>query len=307
MIIGAIDIGGTKIALGLVDDTGRLLAKRVMGTSAETGLMNGLSRIEGHLRELSRQCGVDMEGIGIACTGPVDPETGELAPNAFLPGWEGRGLVQGLADCFHLPLAMENDADAAALAEGRWGQGKGHHCFLYLTVSTGIGGGLLIDGRLFRGAGGAHPEIGHHAIDPSGPLCESCGAHGCWEVLCAGPAIARRYQILRGGAMEQAANARQVCDLARQHDPLAVRVVNETARYLGMGIANLITLFTPDYISLGGGVMTSWDLFEPEVRETVRRSCGLVPYQRTLIQPASLGSDTNLLGAAQAWFHRFHI
>ena len=307
MIVGAIDIGGTKIAVGLVDDQGHLLAKQTMETAANQGLAYALQRINQSLMALQTQTGAAIHGIGIACTGPVDPFSGELTVNSFLPGWEGSGLVQGLTNQFNLPLAMENDADAAALAEGFWGSGKDCKSFIYLTVSTGIGSGLILNGQLYRGVDGAHPEVGHQTLDPSGPLC-FCGSHGCWEVLASGPAMLNWYlsEVPESSHKSDILDARQICDLARQGDTLAQRTVAREGYYLGLGLANLITLFTPDCIALGGGVMKSWDLFEPVVRQIIKQNCGLVPYKKTRIALASLGADVNLLGAGQAWFHRYH-
>lgn len=306
MIIGAIDIGGTKISVGLVNEKGRLLDKRVMPTDPENGLPGAVKRILHNLELMSTLTGAILEGIGIGCTGPVDPQTGSLAVNSFLPGWEGTGLVDGLNKSLKLPLVMENDADAAVLAEGRWGSGASLHCFIYVTVSTGIGGGMLVDGQLYRGAGGAHPEIGHHLIDPSGPLC-NCGFHGCWESLASGPALTRWYldHLPAGQARPVNLDARQVCLQAEAGQSLARQAVERTGAYIGMGLANLITLFTPDRISMGGGLVNSWHMFEPIVSRIIQNSCGLVPAERTQIAPASLGPDIGLLGAAQAWFQRY--
>ena len=308
MIAGAIDIGGTKISVGLVDDTGRLLGNCVMPTSAGLGLPNAIRRIADALRSLAEANNAHLNGIGIGCTGPVNPHTGELALNSFLPGWEGLGLKQELEQAFHLPVAIENDADAAALAEGYWGTGKGCHCFIYVTISTGIGGGILLDGSLYRGAAGAHPEIGHHLVDPSGPAC-FCGVHGCWESMASGMALARWYrghsQLLPDGQIQAVdLDARQISVLAEAGDALARTAMARAGSYIGIGLANLVTLFMPDRIALGGGMVNSWPVFEPIVRETVRQNCGLVPYQRTIIAPAALGIDTGLLGAARVWFQR---
>lgn len=301
MIVAAIDIGGTKIAVGLVDEQGTLLGKIAMQTSAAEGLTSGLTRIQESILKLQHEYTAEIQGIGIACTGPVNPVTGELAPNTFLPGWQGTGLVDGLARSFALPIAMENDADAAALAEFRWGSGAGCSNFIYLTVSTGIGAGLIVNDRLYRGVQGAHPEVGHHTIDPSGPQC-FCGSHGCWEVLASGPALAKWYNT---HFVTAELDAQQICELARSGHLLAQKAVDREAFYLGLGLANLITLYTPDRISLGGGVMRSWDLLEPAVREIIQSNCGLVPFEKTQIAFASLGPDVNLLGAAQAWYHRY--
>jgi len=308
MTVAALDIGGTKIAVGLVTEQGNLLAKEVMPTSADAGLQNSLDRISAAIRKLQQDQHLTIEGLGIACTGPVDPLTGSLsAANAFLPGWEGLGLVNGLRKQFDLPIAIENDADAAALAEGRWGAGKDGEVFLYVTVSTGIGSGLIIHQRLFRGVDGAHPEMGHHTVDSSGPEC-FCGAHGCWEVMASGPAMIRWFQQEAKGKPQyaQVQSAADICALAVSGNELALRCVDREATYLGIGLANLITLFTPNLIALGGGVMRSWPLFKDRVEQVVKQNCGLVPFEKTRIELASLGSDVNLLGAGQAWFHRYH-
>jgi glucokinase len=186
---------------------------------------------------------------------------------------------------------LENDADAAALGEWAWGAGMEAHRFLYVTVSTGIGAGLVVDGRIYRGVEGAHPEIGHHVIDPSGPLC-FCGAHGCWEIMASGPALAVRAGL---------PSALEVCRAAEAGDPAAIRAVEQEARYLGLGFANLVTLFTPDIIAVGGGVMHSRHLFWEKIGQTIRENCGLVPYEKTRLVPARLGAQVGLAGAAQVW------
>lgn len=303
MIVGAVDIGGTKIATGLMDESGRLIDSTQMPTRAELGVGSAVERITASLRSMQDRHQVSIGGIGIGCTGPVDAFTGELGDIDFLPGWQGKELIEGLTAAFQVPAALENDADAAALAECNWGSGRGSGVFLYVTISTGIGIGIVINGRLFRGTGGAHPEIGHQVIDPDGPLC-FCGAHGCWESLASGPALARYYNSLVMNKKTEPLDARAVCELAAQGDRTAGQAVAHHARYLAIGMANLVTVFAPDQIALGGGLMNAWALFEPTVRETIRSSCGLVPHQRTKLGLASLGPNIALLGAGQVWFHR---
>ncbi len=195
---------------------------------------------------------------------------------------------------------MENDADAAALAEAKWGAGRGRTSLLYVTISTGIGAGLVLDGRLYRGAGGSHPEMGHHIIDPSGPLCY-CTTRGCWESLASGPAL-EEWVHANGGARDL--TARNICQLAREGDLLMVRAVEREAHYLGLGLANLVTMFCPDCIVLGGGMMKSADLILPGALEVVKRICTQVPAEKTSIVLAGLGDRTGLLGGACAWLHR---
>ena len=294
-MIGAIDIGGTKFAVGLVSEAGEVLARSETASRPEREANAGISNIIDMLRTLSSQIGETLTGIGIGCTGPVYPLAGELGNIQFLPGWEGINLVQRMQDAFGVSAAIENDADAAALGESVWGAGKGTQRFIYLTVSTGIGGGFVSDGQLYRGVDGSHPEMGHHVIDPSGPKC-FCGAHGCWESLASGPALAQRGRRT---------TAREVCEAARRGDADARAAIEQEGMYLGLGLANLITMFVPDRIALGGGVMQSRELFWDKMLATIRTMCGLVPYEKTQILPAALGRDVALLGAAQVWIKRF--
>lgn len=303
MIVGAVDIGGTKIALGLVDETGRILARQEFPTAPERGPQAGVERMVAGLGRLAAGVGTRLTAIGIGCTGPVDPATGLLGPNEFLTGWEGLNLIEVFSGAFSARVGVENDADAAALAEARWGAGKGRKRFVYITISTGIGGGILLDGRLYRGVEGAHPEVGHHTLDPSGPAC-SCGARGCWESLASGPAMAAWFKDQSANLASLPGNldAGKVCQLAREGNLLALRAVQREAYYLGLGIANLITFFTPETIALGGGVMQSWPLFEPGARRVIRQTCGMVPHEKTEVILASLGADTVLVGAACVGF-----
>jgi len=308
-MIGAIDIGGTKIAAGIVNETGQILARAESPTDSARSFADGLKQMTTLLRETAAQVGAaaQLRGIGIGCTGPVNPQTGTLGHVEFLPEWSGANLVAELEREFGVTAAIENDADAAALGEAAWGAGRGAHSFIYITVSTGIGGGLVIDGHLYRGVDGAHPEIGHHVIDPSGPLC-FCGAYGCWESLASGLALARFFKTdgdLDGLSAFENLDARSICAAAERGDPRALAAVAREARYLGLGLANLITLFIPDVIALGGGLMNSRHLFWGKIQETIRANCGLVPFEKVRLVPAALGPQTGLAGAAQVWLHHF--
>ena len=295
-MIGAVDIGGTKIAVGVVDDGGRIVTRSECPTAPERGFPEGVRRIVGMLRETA----AEVHGIGIGCTGPVDPFTGVMGSVDLLPGWQGGALVDELAEVFGVPVAMENDADAAALAEAAWGAGRGKRRFLYVTVGTGIGVGIVLDGALYRGVDGSHPEIGHQVIDASGPLCY-CGAHGCWESLASGPAIAAWAKTRIDGPP----STRQLCQMAEAGDAAALAAMERQGYYLGLGLANLVTMFCPDMIALGGGVMESSHLFLERAREVIRQICTLVPSDKAELAVASLGADTALAGAAQVWHHRF--
>jgi len=305
-MIGAVDIGGTKISVGMVDQNGCILARAECPTTPERGLGDGLNRIADMLRTTATQASGELCGIGVGCTGPVNPMNGTIGDVKFLPGWEGANIVHELSKRFIVEVAIENDADAGALGEAAWGSGQGASSFIFVTVGTGIGGGIVFNGRLYRGVNGAHPEIGHHVIDPSGPAC-FCGANGCWESFASGPAMVQwlRENFPQSPLSSEPLEARDICVAAEQGDPQAQEVVERTGYFLGLGMANLITLFTPEVLAFGGGLMSSYHLFEDKIHETIRANCGLVPNEKTRVLPAMLGPDTGLIGAARVWAHHF--
>jgi glucokinase len=301
-----VDIGGTKIAVGIVDEKGSVLWRVDAPTEAERGYSVGLQKITEMLREVSRRSGAAIRGIGIGSTGMLDPIRGEWSDVDFLPGWERKNPVKDLSRAFGVSAAMENDGDAGALAEAYRGAGKGKRRVVYVTVGTGIGGGIILDGQLYRGVAGSHPEIGHHVMEASGPEC-TCGFRGCWEALAAGSAMEKWYEENRPAAERDGkpVSARQICELARKRNEFAKRTVDREGLYLGLGLANLIGLFVPDVIVLGGGMMQSADLYLGKIREVIRSGCRFVPAEKTEIVLAALGEEANLIGAAMAWQHRY--
>jgi glucokinase len=300
-MLGAVDIGGTKIAVGAVRDDGTIVTQCECPTDSAKGFPHAIERIKQMLHGVSSD-GSKFKGVGIACPGPLDPATGIIGDVGTLPGWQGGNLVAELEREFGVTIAVENDADAAALAEAKWGTAKDHQSFIYVTISTGIGGGIILSGQLYRGVGGAHPELGHQVIDSAGPLCY-CGSRGCWESLASGSAMVSwmREQYPN----DSAASASEICQRARMGDPPALRVLERQSYYLGLGLANLVTLFAPDVIALGGGLMKSSSLFLEGALAVVQKTCTQVPVEKTRITIASLGQDVGLLGAAQAWLCRY--
>jgi glucokinase len=305
-VIGAVDIGGTKIAVGMVDGDGKVLARLERPTAADLGYAHALGNITDMLRTTAQTAKTTISGIGIGSTGPVYPLTGEIGEVNFFPEWKGQNPVKDLTGIFAVKAAMENDGDAAALGEAGWGAGKNKKRLVYVTIGTGIGTGLIFDGKLYRGVDQAHPEIGHHIIDPSGPPC-LCGFRGCWESLAAGPAMVTwlESEAPADYAYRDELTAKRICELAVEGDELARRAVERETRYLGLGLANLVTLFAPDAIVLGGSVMKSANLFLPGIRKIINESCKLVPFERSELALASLGDAANLIGAARVWHHRF--
>ncbi|HEX8817492.1 MAG TPA: ROK family protein [Terriglobales bacterium] len=304
-MIGGVDIGGTKIAVGVVDDHGHVLAKAECPTDVSRGFDHAMQRVQQLLAQCEQRAGGKMQGIGIGSAGPVDPISGFLGDVNNLPGWKGGNPVEVLSREFGVPAAMENDADAAALGELYWGAGKAKGSFLYVAVGTGIGVSVILDGKIYRGAKGFHPEIGHHILDPSGPAC-TCGVRGCWESLAAGPAITNWLREITPPNYDgRNLTAREIFERAQDSDEWARRAVEREAYYLGLGLANLITIFAPESIVLGGSVMKSADLFLGQMKEVIAQKCRLVPVADVSITLASLGADAGLIGAAQVWQHRF--
>ena len=306
-LIGAVDIGGTSIGVGLVNASGTLVADTDLPTDAGRGCESAVSRIAEALRRLLAGAGRGgtLAGIGVGCTGPVDAANGTVLDVDFLPGWQGCNLAQALGRALGVRVALENDANAFALGEWAFGEGRDCRHFACVTVGTGIGVAVIHEGKLLRGVDGAHPEIGHHVIDPAGPPC-FCGANGCWEVLARGPAIAQRYRdaVAATGAARPDCTAETVCALARSGDAAARREIEREAGYLALGVANLVTIFAPEAIVLAGSVMDSADLFLERIRERVRESCRLVPAARVRIGTSNLGDHAALLGASVIWRQR---
>jgi glucokinase len=299
--IGAVDIGGSKVAVAVVRQDGVILSRRECPTEPERGFADALARIECMLRESMEEAG-PLDGIGVGCPGPLNPFTGTILEVGTLPGWNGAELAKELESRFGVTVAVENDADAAALGEFHWGGARAAGSFLYITISTGIGGGIILDGKLYRGVRGAHPELGHQVIDATGPLCY-CGANGCWESLASGTAMTAWMRTMLPEAAPMTASA--ICERARDGDELAVKAMLRQGYYLGLGLANLVTVFAPEMIALGGGVMKSGPLFLEEAKRVVATLCTQVPAKETSIQYAVLGVDAGLLGAAQSWLQRF--
>lgn len=306
MSVLAIDIGGTKLAAGIVDAGGRILVRGEVATVAPEGPARVLARIVGLGRDLLGRPEVSaghIRRIGVGCAGPVDRLAGLVQNPPNLPGWTRVALADHLQQAFSLPVVLENDANAAALGEFRYGAGRGTRSLVYLTVSTGIGGGIILDGKIWHGLKDAAGEIGHMTIAPDGPLC-GCGNRGCLEAMASGPSIARRArEALVGGRasrLREVPNltAADVVGLAQAGDKVACEVWEETIRCLGLGVAAAITILAPERVVIGGGVTAAGEfLFEP-LRREVRDRVKLVPMESIPILPAALGRDVGILGAA---------
>ena len=304
-LVGA-DLGGTQIRACLADVQGKILREAHQPTLAQEGLQPVLGRIKRTLHQVMDSVSRDdVQGIGMGSPGPLDPVTGVVVEAANLPGWKNVPLRDILMDEFHLPVWVNNDANVAALAEHRFGAGRGYSDVVYLTISTGIGGGFICGGKLLLGVHGYAGEPGHITLEPNGPRC-NCGNIGCLEALAAGPAIARRAtELLRSGQPSSLVTlleanheltAEMVGKAAQQGDAVALQAVQRASYYLGIGVLNLIHLFDPAVVILGGGVSKLGALLFGPVQELVRER-GITAQQReTPIVPAELGDQVGLLG-----------
>jgi glucokinase len=310
-----IDIGGTKLATVVADKTGHILGKVRKPTFAEKGPEYAIRLLFDMVREVVNLAGLEqasISAIGVSCGGPLDTKTGIVYSPPNLPGWDALPLKARLESEFQVPVMIENDANASALAEFRFGGGRGYNAVLYMTMSTGIGGGIVIDGQVYHGANDSAGEVGHQILLPNGPRC-GCGKQGCLEALCSGPAIARRAQAaiqkqledekastalltLADGRIEDV-KSEHVLAAARMGDALALELVQETAYYMGWGIANLVNILNPDIVLLGTIAVAAGDLLLDPIRETVLKFAMTRPAEAVNIAPAQLGDALGDLAA----------
>ena len=313
MVLG-LDIGGTTLAAGVVAGDGRVLAQQGAPSRATEGPASMIDRLLALARVVVEESDVPwsrLRGIGIACGGPLDPFAGIIQSPPNLPAWDDIPIVDIVERALGLPAAVDNDATASALAEDWYGAGREHgaHHLVYLTISTGIGGGLVIDGRPYRGAGGNAVELGHLTVRYDGRRC-ACGRRGCLEAYASGTSIALRAReaLARGRASSLVGiadvTARDVAAAARAGDSLAVEVWSETTAIVGSAIANVLNDYNPDLVVLGGGVTRAGDLLLGPVRE-VAFSQALPPARRSAeIVLARLGDELGVVGAATVAFER---
>lgn len=310
VVIG-VDLGGTQIRAALIQEA-RLIARVSLPTRDEEGMDAVIQRIKEAIRQAAQQGGVPLEqvlGVGIGAPGPLDGRSGVVISPPNLKGWHHVPLRQIIQDEFRLPVALGHDASVAALAEHVFGAGRGVPDMIYITVSTGIGGGVLFGGQIFLGVSGVAPEPGHMTIDTHGPRC-NCGNVGCLEVLASGTAIARHAAeaIAQGqgrGMLETAqklqvpeVDARVVVEAAQHGDQVAQAIMRKAAEYVGVGIVNLIHLFNPALIVIGGGVSKAGPLLFEPIQRIVDERAMEVQRRAVRIVPAKLGQDAGLFGAA---------
>jgi glucokinase len=295
-----LDVGGTKIAAAVVEPDGSVHGFVVAPSEPDRGPDDGLDRLFELGRRAVSESGREIEAVGIGCGGPLDATRGVLIAPLHLPGWSNVPIAPLAADAFARPAVLENDATAAAAGEHRYGAGRGSRNMVYLTVSTGIGGGVVIDGSLFRGSTGNGGELGHVTVDWRGRECRGCGRRGCLEAYASGTSIAERAEEagLPGLAAEDVAAA------ARAGDETAARVWAETCEALACGITSIANLFEPEVVVIGGGVSRQGEGLLGPVRELVHAQV-IGPPDRTIgIVQAELGDTVGVVGAAAVAYER---
>jgi glucokinase len=294
-IFAGIDLGGTSIKFGLVADSGRILYKS--STPTPTGrakILGEFAAIVDHLQWISDQEGMSLRHVGVGSPGIVNFETGKItgrSPN--IPGWQGADVKKSLENSTSLTVVVDNDANAMALAEHRFGSGKGYRSGLYITVGTGIGSGIILDNRIWRGSHFAGAEIGHTIIQKDGKQCK-CGKRGCVEALAAMEAFFEYF----GKKIPNAGGVKYIFDQARRGDRQAGLAIARAADFLACGIGSALELLNPEIIVIGGGIASGGTAYLQEIRRGLKKYASASCLQKVSLKAALLGNDAGLIGAA---------
>jgi len=306
-----VDIGGTKVAVGIVDREGKIIAQgrqpMLANGTAEAGFEAVAKAIDSMM---TSESGRVIESIGICAPGPLDPKTGVVLNPPNVPCWRNFPLAEKINAKYNIPVKVDNDANAAALAETLWGAARGFRYVFYATIGTGIGTGIVFDGSIYHGKTGSAGEGGHVSIDYRGPLCR-CGKRGCIEILAAGPAIGARARTkiaaepVRGKAMLELAGgsvtsvtSQQVREALESGDPLAREVLAETVHLLSIWLGNIIDLLDPDVMVIGGGVAGMLKPFFPGMQREIPGWCVNPGASEIPLLMAHYGADAGIAGGA---------
>lgn len=299
------DFGGTNLRAALVSEAGEVLARLEVDSTPDASPEAVLDRIGDLLAEVRDRGAEPPVAASLAVAGLIDAERGVVMVSPNIPAFRNLALTAPLAERLGIPVSIENDASAAALGEHRFGAGKGTRHLLHATLGTGIGGGLVVDGRLYRGAQGLAGEIGHIVLDPAGPPC-GCGARGCLEAIAGGVAFGRRAQrlvesgsapILAELAAGESATAGHLAEAARRGEAAAVAEIRNGGHSIGIGLGGIVNILNPDAVTLSGGLLGMGDLLLDPLRAAMS-SLAYGPASGTPVRTSTLGEDAGLLGAA---------
>jgi glucokinase-like ROK family protein len=290
-----IDFGKRHLAAAVSDLSHEILDERWRKMPEDYDARTGMSAAVKLVSQALEASGTRTDrvlGVGVGLAGPIHSSTGTIGSSAILPGWVGVQVAEEMGQRLALPVHVDNDANLGALAEFHWGAGRGAATLVYLKMSTGIGAGLVIGGRLFHGAGGTAGEIGHTTIDEQGPICR-CGNRGCLEMIAGAPALVQLLQATRGDDL----TIERVVELANDGDPGCRRAVADAGSHTGHAVANLCNLFNPERIVVGGTLGVAGDVLLDPLREAVRRRVIPSAAEDVEIVPGVLGDRAELLGA----------
>ena len=308
-LVCAVDLGGTNLRAANIDRAGRIhqrVRKPTPKSDSVADIVNSLAAAVCECEAAALQRGAQINSVSIAVPGTVQPDTGVVANAPNLKSLQGYKLRPALESALGRSVFLENDANAAALGEMWLGAARGFQTILCLTLGTGVGGGIILGGKLWRGADGTAGELGHITVEPFGGVLCNCGNTGCLEVYASATAIER---MAREG-LAQYSNSRlhsiaavdltseEIYSAAVQGDDLALDVFRRVGIYLGVAMASFVNIFNPEIIVIGGGVSAAWEMFDQSAREETLRRAFLVPAQRCRIVRAACGDDAGLIGAA---------
>lgn len=303
-VIG-VDLGGTKITTAISDLTGKIIEKTTLATGSHLGEEVVMERIYESISMVLEASGIESEevrAIGIGAPGPLDSEKGTIITTPNLP-FRNYNVVKPIENRFGVKTYLDNDANAAAIGEYTFGAGKGTRHMIYITVSTGVGGGAVLNGRPYRGNTSNALEVGHMTIEPFSEYQCNCGKFGDLEALASGTAIAKRAKeaVLAGRETSlkktETITSYEVHQAYLEGDKVAMEILESAFMYMGIGIANLIVNFDPEVIVIGGGVTKIGDLFFDKVKESARKRSFDFMFDATKILPAELGQEAGVVGA----------
>jgi glucokinase len=309
LVIG-VDVGGTKVAAGIVTADGEIKNQTRTPMIGDRDAATGFAAVKSAIDSLfAGTPKTSVRAIGVCAPGPLDPNTGVVVNPPNLPCWRNFPLADKLAELYNVPVKIDNDANAAALAEAQWGAGRGYRNVFYACIGTGIGTGIVFDGRIYHGRTGAAAEGGHVSIDYRGPRC-NCGKPGCIEILASGTAIAKRARAklsakdtrsalldLAGGSIE-AVTSEMVGAAYESGDPVAREVLQETVEVVSLWLSNIVDLLEPDVMILGGGVAAMLGSSFDEIRRRIQQYCVNSRAAEIPLLQARYGADAGIAGGA---------
>ena len=305
-VVISVDLGGTNLRTALVNQNGEVVDKFSEPTQASSGhakvVQKLITSIEAQ-QDKALRMGIKVTAVGVGAPGVIRADTGVVVKSPNFPDWNNLPLKRELEAALALPVFIENDANAAALGEQWRGAGREIASMIFLTLGTGVGGGIVLNGRVWPGADGMAGEIGHMTIIPDGRRC-GCGNTGCLEMYASSRGIVLSYQ--ERSHRSTMMTSEEIYQAAREGDVPAVEVMKGMGRLLGIGIANLINIFNPEMIVIGGRVKDAWPLFIDAMREEVKKRAFEYPAARTQIVPSVLGDDAGMIGAAALVFQELH-